>query len=274
MDLSQRMKQYEHAETQQKFIPLLPVYCRIDGRGFSKFTKDFARPFDKDFRECMKETSKRLLEATQAKIAYTQSDEINLCWLTESSDSDIFFSGKKQKMVSQLASLATGFFIDSLIKSQNPVMKDAANLIPSFDARVLNLPNKTECANMFLWREKDATRNALSMAARHLYSHKELMGKRSSELHELLFQKGVNFNDYPSEFKRGSYFQRQVFERELTSEELERIPSSSRPPVGQKVLRAQTVELDLPPLSQVENRVEVIFEGAPYKVATPSRSPF
>ena len=37
--LGDRMKAYERQETEQRFIPLLPIYARIDGRGFSKFTK-------------------------------------------------------------------------------------------------------------------------------------------------------------------------------------------------------------------------------------------
>lgn len=39
-----RMKTYESIETGRKFIPLLPVYARIDGRCFSKFTRDMDRP--------------------------------------------------------------------------------------------------------------------------------------------------------------------------------------------------------------------------------------
>ena len=260
MDIASRMKQYEYAETQQKFIPLLPVYCRIDGRSFSKFTQGFKKPFDQDFRDCMRKTSQQLIEATSASIAYTQSDEINLCWLSEDIKTDIFFSGKKQKMVSQLASLATGFFINHLHQSSSQAMRDAALLTPSFDARVLNLPNKEECVNMFLWRENDATRNALSMAARHLYPHKEMMGKKSHQLHEMLFEKGINFNDYPAEFKRGSYFQKRVIERILTEEERMIIPEHARPPVDQVVSRSKVVELFLPPLSQIENRVDVFFK--------------
>ena len=48
--LGDRMKAYERQETELRFIPLLPIYARIDGRGFSKFTKGFARPYDERFR--------------------------------------------------------------------------------------------------------------------------------------------------------------------------------------------------------------------------------
>jgi tRNA(His) 5'-end guanylyltransferase len=41
------------------------------------------------------------------------------------------------------------------------------------------------------------------MLARSLYSHKELEGKNNSELHELIFKKGSNWNDLEDGKKRG-----------------------------------------------------------------------
>ena len=36
-DLGDRMKMYERQEAGRRFLPLLPVYARIDGRSFSLF---------------------------------------------------------------------------------------------------------------------------------------------------------------------------------------------------------------------------------------------
>jgi len=58
--------------------------------------------------------------------------------------------------------------------------------------------------NYFLWRIKDAERNSLSSLCQSLYSHKELMGRNSSQQQELLFQKGVNWNDIDGIQKRGT----------------------------------------------------------------------
>jgi tRNA(His) 5'-end guanylyltransferase len=41
------------------------------------------------------------------------------------------------------------------------------------------------------------------MLARSLYSHKECTDKNNSELQELIFQKGINWNDCPTSQKRG-----------------------------------------------------------------------
>ena len=44
--LGDRMKGYEMVEAGRRFMPLLPVIARSDGKCFSKFTKVLARPFD------------------------------------------------------------------------------------------------------------------------------------------------------------------------------------------------------------------------------------
>src|SRR5262249_8552638 len=105
-----RMKAYEAVESERRFIPLLPVYARIDGRSFSAFTRGMERPFDIRMYECMLQATEYLVENTQARIGYTQSDEINLVWLAEEYESDIFFAGKIHKIVSVLASMAAARF--------------------------------------------------------------------------------------------------------------------------------------------------------------------
>ena len=40
------MKGYEAVETARRFDVHLPIYARIDGRSFSRFTRGMARPFD------------------------------------------------------------------------------------------------------------------------------------------------------------------------------------------------------------------------------------
>lgn len=258
--LGDRMKAYERQETAQRFLPLLPLYARIDGRGFSKFTRGLDRPYDARFRALMLETTRWLVAQTNARAGYTQSDEISLCWLSERYDSPVFFDGKKQKMLGQLAAMATQRFNRLLWTSDDPFLRELALRDPTFDARAFQFPNRTECVNAFVWRELDATKNAMSMAAREFYPHKALLGKNGSDLNELLFQKGVNFNDYPAAFKRGVYVQRRRRVRPLSPEQLARIPEDRRPPGG-VVERSEVVALDLPPLLRVPNRVGVLFDG-------------
>ncbi|MBF0315293.1 MAG: hypothetical protein HQK52_17870 [Oligoflexia bacterium] len=56
--------------------------------------------------------------------------------------------------------------------------------------------------------------NMDNMAAQELYSHKELNGKSCSEMQEMIFQKGVNWNDYPVGFKRGRFVTKENYEIE------------------------------------------------------------
>jgi tRNA(His) 5'-end guanylyltransferase len=113
-EFGDRMKDYEARETGRRFLPMLPVYARIDGRCFSAFTRGMDRPFDSRMVEAMIETTKYLVGKTHARIGYTQSDEISLCWLAERSDQSIFFDHKISKMTSVLAAYATAAFIRAL----------------------------------------------------------------------------------------------------------------------------------------------------------------
>lgn len=44
--LGDRMKLYESAEAGRRFMPLLPIMARVDGRAFHSFAKGLKRPFD------------------------------------------------------------------------------------------------------------------------------------------------------------------------------------------------------------------------------------
>lgn len=58
--LGDRLKHFERLRTEDKCIPDLPIYIRLDGRGFSNFTRKMLRPYD----ECMS----KLMEATTAYL--------------------------------------------------------------------------------------------------------------------------------------------------------------------------------------------------------------
>jgi tRNA(His) 5'-end guanylyltransferase len=72
-----------------------------------------------------------------------------------------------------------------------------------FDARVFVIPDFREISNYMIWRQQDCTRNSITMAAGSVYSHKELHGKSGEEKQEMLFQKGINWNNYTVKYKRG-----------------------------------------------------------------------
>lgn len=262
-DLGDRMKGYEARETDRAFLPYIPVYARIDGRCFSAFTRGMQRPYDVSMSDAMIAVTKALVDKTNAICGYTQSDEISLAWLQADPKSEIFFAGKTQKMVSILASMATAeFMIEAMQRWPERVERR-----PTFDCRVFQLPNLAEGANVFLWRERDAVKNAISMAARHYYSHNELHLKPGSEMQEMLFAKGINFNDYPAFFKRGTFLQRRHVLREMTAEELALIPEQHRP-TG-PIERSEVRRIPMPAFNKVTNRVRVIFHCEDPVTASP-----
>lgn len=264
--LGDRMKAYEAAESGRKFMPMLPLYARIDGRCFSAFTRGMERPFDAGFHGAMGCVTAKLIDETNAKIGYTQSDEINLVWLNDDPLSEMMFGGKVHKVTSILAGLASSFLCR--IAMDNPYLRPfAVRNVPHFDCRAFQLPNKTEAANAILWREQDATKNAISMAARSFYSHKALHGKSGPEMQEMMFAKGQNFNEYPASFKRGTFFRRVLIERKFTESELAAIPEKHRPEPDTTIKRHAIEEVAMPKFSSVTNRVEVIFDGANPEVA-------
>ncbi len=218
--LGDRMKEYEGIEANRKLIPLLPIMVRLDGRSFHNFTRGMKRPFDETMAKMMGETTKFLVDKTNASIGYTQSDEISLVIFSETLKSQTFFNGKIFKLVSTLAALASVKFYEQVTIH----MPERAKMFPTFDCRVWNVPNLEEAANTILWRENDAVKNSISMAAQHYYSKNELHGKNSKQKQEMLFEKGVNWNDYPVYFKRGQYFCKQIECRKFTKEEIDSLP--------------------------------------------------
>lgn len=258
--LGDRMKGFEKVEAGRTLSLSTPIIARLDGRSFHNFTRGMERPFDFNFSTCMINTTEALVQETGACIGYTQSDEISLAWLPENPNSQIWFNGRVQKMVSQLAAQATLKFIWQVMFH----LPDYVGRNPSFDARVWSVPNRTEGANAFLWRELDATKNSISMAAHSNFSNSQLHGKHSGEKLEMLRDCGIEWDDYPTHFKRGTYVQRRKIETKLTSAELELLPPKHAARMNPDLIVTRSVVgvVDMPPLKTIANPEDVIFQGA------------
>ena len=108
--LETRMKSYEKA---YKYVltPRSYVILRLDGKNFSKYTKDLEKPFDLDLSDAMNQTAMALCDEFNGKFAYTQSDEISIL-ITEigNIDAQPQFANSLQKLCSLSASVATAKF--------------------------------------------------------------------------------------------------------------------------------------------------------------------
>jgi tRNA(His) 5'-end guanylyltransferase len=261
MNLGDRIKLYEGRETKNVLMPLLPVIIRLDGKSFHNFTRGLERPYSAGLSNLMIETTKLLVDETNANCGYTQSDEITLGFYNPEMKKQIYFAGKIFKICSILASKCTLFFNNNIEKF---LPKGYREKNPVFDCRVFNVPTLEDAKDAFLWREIDAIKNSITMAALAKFSTKQIYGKKSHEKIKMLKEVGVNWHDYADQFKRGTYIQKFHKERKFTTEEIELLPlkheARSNPDITVK--RTDFRVLDMPFLKEIKNPIEVIFFGA------------
>ena len=205
---------------QKLILPEEPLlsFAVSDGKAFHSWTKGFQKPYDEVFHEAMNSTLQYLCKNIQGcKFGYTQSDEISLL-LTDydTLTTDAWFDHNVQKMCSIAASMATlmfnKYFRDAINKKFTGKIEDfdhfkalslARDKGAMFDARCFNIP-KEEVVNCFIWRQQDATRNAVQMLGQTYFSSNQLHKKSTAVIQEMLWQEHkINFNDMPIEFKRG-----------------------------------------------------------------------
>jgi tRNA(His) 5'-end guanylyltransferase len=219
--LGDRMKSFYENRFRTKLPRRAYTIIRVDGKVFHTYTKGLNRPFDEGLIEDMNLTAAFLCKNIMgAKMGYVQSDEISILITDfDTVDTQSWFDYNIQKMVSIASSLATSEFNRLRIKRQFSVhmidetgrARYSLNLeemegikMAQFDVRVFQIPSRIEVENYFIWRQQDAVRNSISSVAQSLYSHKELNGVKTNEMQELIFQKGINWNDYDFRKKRGA----------------------------------------------------------------------
>lgn len=189
--LGDRMKEYEGV-TDLRLTRRVPVIGRLDGMAFHTLTRKLEKPWDERFVAAMISTADVLLRNVPGcRLMHVASDEISML-LTDYArvTTDAWFGYAVEKMCSASAAIASVEF------------SRAFGEPGCFDARFFNVPMH-EVSNYFLWRQRDAARNSLSGLAQKHYSHKELEGKKSPQMHDMLMAKGVNWNDTPTHLKRG-----------------------------------------------------------------------
>lgn len=207
--LGDRMKGYEIV-TQDVLMKRTPVIIRLDGKAFHTFTKRLNNfddslnksPFSEVMYNCMASTAIGLTHYIQgAKIAYSQSDEISiLCTDWATFDTQQWYGGKIQKIVSVSAAMAATFFYAAYEQHEKI---DYAPHRPLFDSRVFNLP-KEEVNNYFIWRQKDAMRNSVNMLGQYHFPHRELQGKKVDEVRQMCYEKyGADWYSLPTWQKMG-----------------------------------------------------------------------
>ena len=262
MSLGDRMKMYENTRAVKRVMPLLPVCMRLDGNNFHNFCKGLQKPYDLRLMTCMQELTKYLMNITGAIFGYTQSDEISLILYSPVFNSSIFFDGKIDKMLTISAAKASVMF--NKLLGENDLAKYQERL-PIFDNRLWSLPTLEEVSNYIIWREQDATRNSIQSAGQRWFSHNQLHKKSCNEIQDMLFvDKSVNWNEYPTDFKRGSYFKRVVTNSKFTTEEISKLPEKHEARLNPEltITRQKIVPLtiDLWTSYEMSDRISIIAD--------------
>lgn len=212
MNLEDRMKAYEQA-TRTVLPRRLPIIVRVDGKGFSNYTKQLpGKPFDRNFISVMESTAIALCQEIQgAQIAFVQSDEISvLVHGYKKFESEPWFGNQVQKMVSVAAGVASATFTACSWRMWSKLAVHDGDRSPSlddiepayFDARAFVMP-ESDVANYFLWRQRDGLRNSIQMFARSHFSHSELHKKSTGEMVEMCKAKGHDWHALPSSQRNG-----------------------------------------------------------------------
>lgn len=200
MNLNDRMKMYESYGT-QKLLPRLPICVRLDGKSFHTWTRGLDKPFDKELMKCMEGTAFHLAQYTNARVTYTQSDEITLILWEEDYASEPIFGGKTHKLISLLAAYGTSVFNE--LAWSRLAREDAL-----FDARAWVVPNLDEAANVILWRNEDCIRNSMQSCAQAHFSPKQLHWKKLEELREMMRLNGDPWEERSLRERFGHYLVR------------------------------------------------------------------
>lgn len=256
-DLGNRIKdQYENRT--RYFLPRRTyTIIRIDGKAFHTLTRNCEKPFDNDLIGVMNYTCKSLCEDIQGcKFGYVQSDEISLL-LTDFDDikTEAWFDGNIQKITSISASLATGAF-NEYVRVYSDSFSPKIDKLAVFDSRVFTIPDPIEVENYFIWRQQDATRNSIQMLARSLYSHGQCENKNTSQLQEMCFVKGHNWDKLDTGLKRGRGYIKESYEIDwdpikykgkLSDSEIDVYAAT---PTDKKITRTRWIEKELPIFTQ------------------------
>ncbi|KAF2735282.1 Thg1-domain-containing protein, partial [Polyplosphaeria fusca] len=217
--LADRMKKHE-VEFDHDLPSNTPIILRLDGHGFSRFTKSFNKPFDQRIHNAMMAASEDLLKYfPQATIAYTQSDEITLVFPNGVQS----FNNRIQKLASLAASYCSVRFGASLraILGKANVDSGLEEKIDSahFDARLFTVPSPEEALNCLLWRCRgDAMRNSVNAFARTMFSNPEMHAKTAKQLVLMMEQQGVKYEDaVPKWAVEGCLIKREQYQHKGTN---------------------------------------------------------
>ncbi|MEA1984944.1 MAG: tRNA(His) guanylyltransferase Thg1 family protein [Euryarchaeota archaeon] len=176
-----------------------PVIIRIDGRSFKHILERMGceKPYDRGFASTMAEAVELFFKKSgmDPTFAYTFSDEMNFLFLAPT------FDRRVEKLDSIVPSFLSSAFT-LLMELDEPI---------SFDSRIIPIDHE-HVSTYMVWRQREAWRNCISSYGYYTLRSEglserdaalALKGKNASDVHELLFKRGINLARVPTWQRRG-----------------------------------------------------------------------
>lgn len=223
LTLGDRMKAYE-ASYQHYLDKNLYVIVRLDGKNFSKWTKQFIYPFDDNFIDMMNNSAIKLCSQIPGFIiSYLCSDEVSIVFSTQGFEkSELWFGGRTDKILSTCSAIFSSELTKQYIKYKilnNGIVEDVDEsdfdniVVPTMDCRVFQVPSYHEVRNSILFRQRDCEKNAISMFARVYFSHREVNGKNGDDKIAMMKEKGFDYSTANPTYKYGRFIYKTLVEK-------------------------------------------------------------
>lgn len=208
-------------EVEDRLLPLTWIVIRIDGRSFHRFSDahGFKKPNDLDALNLMNECAKSVMEdLADIVFAYGISDEYSFVIRKESN----LYKRRTSKLVSVVVSLFAATYV---FKWRDHFPDKQLQYPPAFDGRAVCYPEDSVLRDYLAWRQVDCHINnqyntciwsMIKAGKSKDCAHNELKGTRADLKNELLFKTyGINYNDLPGIFRKGSYVYRKKVEESI-----------------------------------------------------------
>lgn len=218
MTNSEILKKYEDS-WDFKIPPHMSVIIRVDGKNFSRITKELNKPFDPVFHAVMDNTMVEVSkEIDGCKLAYCQSDEVTFI-LNNVDNQTLYFNGRIQKIVSIVAaSMSVKFYrnlmqyileyqdyvqdnIDNYSEEDIKKLNDRVSILwrildecPIFDARVYVMPNDEEI-DILMSRQFNSLNNSILSVGQQYLGKKTCEGLSKNNLIIRLANEGYDIDE-------------------------------------------------------------------------------
>lgn len=209
--LAERQESYK-SSYDPEIMRRLPVIISIDGRNFSKLTKNLSKPYSNLLSKVMADAMLYTITEIQGSVfGFTFGDEVSIIIRNDQSfETEPWLNNKIQQISSSASSIFTlGFYkIAFALDLESDLIGD-----PVFKSHVWAVPSLHEASNYIIHRQQECYKSALRLAAIHEITKKVgqkkafdlIQGRAIEEKIDLLLKyTGINFHEYyPSYFYNG-----------------------------------------------------------------------